>query len=226
MKMAIKDWPSDERPQEKLLTKGASALSDAELLAICLRNGCKGKSAVDLARELLQQFNGLRHLLESSTQELTRVPGMGLTKSVQLQAVIELARRHFASSLDRTLELSSSEEVKLYLRAQLRHHGQEVFACLFLDQQHRLIAFEKLFYGSVNQASVYPREVVKRALHHNAAAVILAHNHPSGVAKPSSSDRELTRELSQTLSIVDVKVVDHLIVGDYEVASFAEYGWL
>lgn len=224
--MTIKNWPENERPREKLLARGAYALSDAELLAIFLRTGCKGKSAVDLARDLLARFKTLRELLESDASQITQLPGIGLTKFTQLQAAVELSRRHLASSLDRAFEINSSEEVKTYLRAQLRHHQQEVFACLFLDQQHRLIAFEKLFYGSINQASVYPREILKRALHHNAASIIFAHNHPSGFAEPSLADQELTKELSKVLNIIDVKVIDHFVVGDDKTVSFAELGWL
>lgn len=224
--MSIAHWPEAERPREKLLQRGPAALSDAELLAIFLRTGCAGKSAVDLARELLSAFGGLRPLLEASQDEFCRGLGLGSAKYAQLQAVLEMARRHLSASLESGDSLTSPDLVRRYLSAQLRHRSHEVFAVLFLDNQHRLRAFDELFQGTIDGASVYPREVVKRALAHNAAAVILAHNHPSGVAEPSQSDRRITERLKQALDLVGVRVLDHMVVGDGEVVSFAERGWI
>jgi len=222
--MSIADWPEAERPREKLLSLGASALSDAELLAIFLRIGCAGKSAVDLARELLTQYGGLRPLLEANQAEFCRGLGLGSAKYAQLQAVLEMARRHLAATLKAGDILSSPAQVRQYLSAQLRHQPREVFAVLFLDNQHRLIAYDELFFGTIDGASVYPREVVKKALARNAAAVILAHNHPSGVAEPSQADQRITERLQAALNLVDVRVLDHMVVGDEEVVSFAERG--
>lgn len=224
--MAITDWPADERPREKLLTRGAPMLSDAELLAIFLRTGCKGKSAVDLARELLQRFGGLRQLLESSHDHFCEAHGLGTAKYVQLQAVLEMSRRHLAASLGVRKTLSSSSVVKDYLRSMLRHRQSEVFVGLFLDSQHQLIACDELFQGTIDGASVYPREVVKHALRHNAAAMIFAHNHPSGIAEPSDADRAITLRLKEALNLVDIRTLDHLVVGDDNVVSFAERGLL
>mgnify|MGYP006434541463 FL=1 len=224
--MSIAHWPEAERPREKLLQRGPAALSDAELLAIFLRTGCAGKSAVDLARELLSVFGGLRPLLEATQADFCRGQGLGSAKYAQLQAVLEMARRHLSASLESSDSLTSPDLVRRYLSAQLRHRTHEVFAVLFLDNQHRLRAFDELFQGTIDGASVYPREVVKRALAHNAAAVILAHNHPSGVAEPSQSDRRITERLQQALDLVGVRVLDHMVVGDGEVVSFAERGWI
>lgn len=222
--MAICDWPEGERPREKLLNLGAHALSDAELLAIFLRTGVTGKSAVDLARELLTTFGGLRPLLESSVDEFCAAHGLGPAKYVQLQAVLEMGQRHLAATLERESALESPAAVRAYLTSRLRHEPREVFACLFLDNRHRVIKFEPLFFGTIDAASVYPREVVRRALEHNAAAVILAHNHPSGVAEPSRADKQITDRLVQALALVDIRVLDHMVVGDAEVVSFAERG--
>ncbi|TCK06183.1 RadC family protein [Marinobacterium mangrovicola] len=224
--MAITDWPADERPREKLLARGAEALSDAELLAIFLRTGVKGKSAVDLARELLTTFGGLRPLIESSREQFCAALGLGDAKYVQLQAVMEMSRRHLEAQLQRGSALESPQAVRRYLSAQLRHENREVFACLLLDNRHRVIRFEPLFFGTINAASVYPREVVSLALRHQAAALILAHNHPSGVAEPSQADRQITDRLIDALALVDVRVLDHLVIGDGESVSFAERGWL
>lgn len=224
--MAISDWPVAERPREKLLSRGPQALSDAELLAIFLRTGCAGKSAVDLARELIGRFGGLRCLLEASQKEFCAALGLGVAKYSQLQAVMEMARRHLSEGLQRGELLNSAETARQYVRAQLRHQRQEVFAVLFLDNQHRLLAYKELFYGTIDGASVYPREVVRQALAHNAAAVILAHNHPSGVAEPSQADLRLTERLQSALDLVDVRVLDHFVVGDTEVTSFAQQGLL
>jgi len=224
--MSIADWPEAERPREKLLLAGPSALSDAELLAIFLRIGCAGKSAVDLARELLQQYGGLRPLLEATQADFCRGVGLGAAKYAQLQAVLEMARRHLTATLKAGDLLNSSDTVRRYVRAQLRHQQREVFAVLFLDNQHRLIAYEELFFGTIDGASVYPREVVKKALARNAAAVIFAHNHPSGIAEPSQADRRITERLQTALELVDIRVLDHLVVGDAEVVSFAERGFI
>lgn len=224
--MSIAKWPIAERPREKLLSLGPAALSDAELLAIFLRTGCVGKSAVDLARELLQEFGGLRPLLEASQTEFCRGPGLGNAKYAQLQAVLEMARRHLSASLQTGNALTSPGLVRQYLSARLRHHQREVFAVLFLDNQHRLITYAELFHGTIDSASVYPREVVKEALARNAAAIILAHNHPSGVAEPSQADRRITERIQAALELVDIRVLDHMVVGDSEVVSFAERGFL
>jgi DNA repair protein RadC len=224
--MAISDWPTAERPREKLLQRGPEALSDAELLAIFLRTGIPGKTAVDLARELLLEFGSLRALLNADRQRFCRSAGLGAAKYAQLQAVLEMARRHFEEVLQRGDALTSVETTRAYLSAQLRRYNYEVFACLFLDNQHRTIAFEELFRGTLDSASVYPREVVKRVLSHHAAAVIFAHNHPSGISEPSGADRQITEKLQQALQLFDVRVLDHFIIGDGRPYSFAEHGLL
>lgn len=224
--MSIRDWPAAERPREKLLEMGAAALTDAELLAIFLRTGVTGQSAVDLARHLLQDFGSLRALLEADLACFSRRLGLGPAKYAQLQAVLEMGRRHLAERLKRESALESPQAVRDYLKARLRHEPHEVFGCLFLDAKHRVIEFEALFHGSIDGASVYPRQVVKRALAHNAAAAILVHNHPSGVAEPSQADRLLTGRLKEALALIEVRVLDHFIVGDGEPLSLAEYGWL
>lgn len=224
--MAITDWPAEERPREKLIQRGASALSDAELLAIFLRTGVRGVTAVDLARQLLAQFGGLRELLQADLTGFTRHAGLGAAKYAQLQAVLEMGRRHLWQRLERGEPLTSPAATRQYLSARLRDYAFEVFACLFLDNRHRVLAFEELFRGTIDGASVYPREVVRRALYHNAAAVILAHNHPSGVAEPSRSDQHLTDRLRDALLLIDVRVLDHFVVGDGEPVSFAERGLL
>jgi DNA repair protein RadC len=224
--MAISDWPAQERPREKLLARGAAALSDAELLAIFLRTGVQGCSAVDLARHLLEHFGGLRPLLECSQADFCTAHGLGPAKYVQLQAVLEMSRRHLEAQLVRESALESPAMVRQYLASRLRHEPREVFACLLLDNRHRVIRYEALFHGTIDAASVHPREVVKLALAHNAAAVILAHNHPSGVAEPSKADRQITDRLVQSLGLVDIRVLDHMVIGDGETVSFAERGLL
>ncbi|MCS4503013.1 DNA repair protein RadC [Arhodomonas aquaeolei] len=224
--MAITDWPAAERPREKLLARGAGALSDAELLAIFLRTGRQGRTAVDVAREMLAAFDGLRGLMEADQDRFAAHPGMGPAKFAQLQAVLEMARRHLHERLVRGDALTSPGDTRLFLTARLRHQSAEVFAALFLDNRHRVIAFEELFRGTIDAAQVHPREVVRRALAHNAAAVIVAHNHPSGVAEPSGADEQITRRLRDALALVDVRVLDHFVVGDGEVVSFAERGLL
>jgi DNA repair protein RadC len=224
--VSIADWPEGERPREKLLQRGASALSDAELLAIFLRTGVRGKSAVDLAREMLAQFGSLNGLIAARQKEFCEIRGMGQAKFVQLQAVLEMARRALREQMQSGDVLNSPRAVRDYLQLLLRGREQEVFMVIFLDAQHRVIASEELFRGTLTQTSVYPREVVRRALHHNAAAVIFAHNHPSGVAEPSQSDRLLTDALKQALSLVDVRALDHFIVAGTGCLSFAERGIL
>jgi DNA repair protein RadC len=223
--MPITDWPADERPREKLLKRGAAALSDAELLAIFLRTGVAGRTAVDLARDLLSRFGGLRPLLQADLNAFCAARGLGQAKYTQLQAVLEMGRRHLSETLARGEALGNPDDTRRYLSARLRDYPFEVFACLFLDNRHRVIAFEELFRGTIDGASVHPREVVRRALVHNAAAVILAHNHPSGVAEPSRSDEAITRRLREALALVDIRVLDHVVVGD-ELVSFAERGLL
>lgn len=224
--MAISHWPERERPREKLLHRGPGALSDAELLAIFLRTGHAGKSAVDLARDLVHQFGSLAALMNAEREAFCSSKGLGPAKYAQLQAVLELARRHLGEHLQRDRGFSSPDSVASYLKAHLRHHRREVFMVLFLDTRHRLIASEELFYGTIDGASVYPREVVKRALYHNAAAVVFAHNHPSGVAEPSADDERITVRLRDALGLVDIRVLDHLVVGSGEVVSLAERGLL
>lgn len=224
--MSIKDWPAQERPREKLLEQGAQALTDAELLAIFLRTGVAGKSAVDLARQLLGEFGSLRTLLEADLAAFSAHLGLGPAKFSQLQAVLEMGRRHLAEGLKRDSALESPQQVRDYLKARLRHEPHEIFGCLFLDTRHRVLAFEALFHGTIDGASVYPRQVVKRALAYNAAAVILTHNHPSGIAEPSQADRLLTTRLKNALALVDVRVLDHFIVGDGEPVSLHELGCL
>ncbi|MEK6806770.1 MAG: DNA repair protein RadC [Pseudomonadota bacterium] len=223
--MTIRDWPEGERPREKLLARGASALSDAELLAIFLRTGVRGKSAVDVARELLKHFGGLRSLFSADLKALRAVKGLGAAKYTQLQATLEMARRHLSEELRNRDVVRDPASARRYLSAQLRDRDREVFAALFLDSQHRVLAYEELAQGTIDGAAVYPREVVKRALALGAAAIIFAHNHPSGVAEPSAADRTLTEKLKSALTLVDVRVLDHLVVGETTVA-FSERGWI
>lgn len=224
--MAISQWPEEERPREKLLARGAGALTDAELLAIFLRTGVTGKSAVDLARELLSDFDGLKGLLAADEARFCAARGLGRAKFAQLQAVLEMSRRYLRAELGTRDLLTSPEATRAYLKARLYGYPHEVFACLFLDNRHRLIRYEELFRGTIDGASVHPREVVRRALELNAAAVIFAHNHPSGVAEPSQSDLRITQRLKDALALVDVRVLDHLIVGEGDGASLAERGLL
>ncbi len=222
--MAITDWPAQERPRERLLAQGPHALSDAELLAIFLRTGMSGKSAVDLARELLHGFGSLTALTHASEAAFCAVPGLGPAKYAQLQAVMEMARRALKEQSKQRDALSSPQAVRDYLRLQLGSREYEVFMAVFLDTQNRVIATEELFRGSLKETSVYPREVVKRALAHNAAALIFAHNHPSGVAEPSRADEAITQALKQALALVDVRVLDHFIVAAGGGVSLAERG--
>lgn len=224
--MAIRDWPAAERPREKLIEQGAASLSDAELLAIFLRVGVVGKSAVDLARDLLTQFGSLNAIFNASEHALSQVHGIGSSKYVQLQAIFEMSRRALGEQLQQQDVFNSPQQVHDYLCLKLGGLSREVFLVLFLDAQNRLQASEEMFSGTLMQTSVYPREVVKRAMHHNAAAVIFAHNHPSGVAKPSQADELITKQLKQALALVDVKVLDHFIVAGNQTMSFVERGLL
>ncbi|MES2072498.1 MAG: DNA repair protein RadC [Pseudomonadota bacterium] len=222
--MAITDWPEDQRPRERLIRHGAPALSDAELLAVFLRVGVKGKSAVDLGRDMISRFGSLSGLFAASGKDFSSMHGLGDAKYAQLQAVLELAKRAISEELQSNASLSSPQAVKSYLQLMIGNKPYESFAVLFLDIKNRLIVSEELFRGTLSHASVYPREVVKAALQHNAAAIILAHNHPSGSSEPSSADIALTQTLKQTLALVDVQVLDHFIVANPHVYSFAEHG--
>ncbi len=224
--MTIRDWPKAERPREKLLERGAFALSDAELLAVLLGSGTRQGSAVELARDLLKEFGSLRDLLTSERARCLRQNGVGLARYSVLQASLELARRHYRETLRLGSALTAPDLTRAFLLAQLRDRPFEVFCCLHLDNRHRLIAFEEMFRGTLDGTSVHPREVVKAALARNAAAVILAHNHPSGVVDPSQADRLITQRLKDALAMVDVRVLDHVIVGDGHCYSFTEHGLL
>ncbi len=224
--MAITDWPENERPRERLLTHGPQVLSDAELLAIFLRTGVTGKSAVDVARDCLTRFNGLRGLFQANLQDFESIKGLGSAKYAQLQAVFELSRRAVNEELREGAAFTSPDRVREYLSLLLGHRPVEVFVALFLDTQNRLICAEELFRGTLTQTAVYPREVVKQALANNAASVIFAHNHPSGIAAPSNADLGLTRQLKQALHLIDVRVLDHFVVAGHTHYSFAEHGQL
>ncbi len=224
--MNIRDWPEQERPREKLLARGAAALSDAELLAVFFGTGQRGLNAIDLGRQLLHRHGGLRRLLRLPCAELVREPGLGLARASRLCAALELATRHLAMRMEEPDALTDPRVAGDYFRARLRDRQREVFACLFMDTRHRPIAIEELFHGTLDRSEVHPREVVKRALAHNAAAVMLAHNHPSGVSEPSSADRHITQMLAQSLALVDIRVLDHLVIGEGEPVSFAARGWL
>jgi DNA repair protein RadC len=223
--MAISDWPAAERPRERLLANGAKALSDAELLAVLLRTGVRDKSAVQLARELLDEFKGLAGLFSAGDQ-LAKVKGLGDAKRAQFAAAIELAHRSIGEKLKEGAALTSPGAVRDYLRLALAGRPHEVFVCIWLDAQHRVMKFEEPFRGTLTQTSVYPREIVKQALACNAAAVIFAHNHPSGVAQPSQADELLTANLKEALALVEVKLLDHFIVAGNQAISFAERGLL
>ncbi len=222
----IRDWPESERPREKLRERGASALSDAELLAVFIGTGRRGQTAVDIGRELLTRHGNLKTLLERDATALATEPGLGMAKSSRLLAALELGRRYLACELQRPDALVHPSACADYLRSRLGAYPYEVFACLFLDNRHRILGFEELFRGSIDGASVHPREVVRRCLAHNAAAVIFAHNHPSGVAEPSQADRAITAELKRALELIQVRVVDHFIVGAGAPTSFAARGLL
>jgi DNA repair protein RadC len=224
--MSISDWPIAERPREKLLQRGAEYLSDAELLAVFLRTGTINKTAVDIGRDLIKHFGSLRHLLESSPENVLAQEGIGPAKYALLMASLELGRRHLAQSLDDKELLTNPQMVKSFLRSRLRHQRHEVFAALFLDTQNKLLGFETLFEGTLDSCAVHPREVVKRALALHAASIIFAHNHPSGHAEPSAADKSITERLKSALALIDVRVLDHLVIGDSEIVSLAERGWI
>lgn len=223
--MPLKDLPADARPREKLLARGAAALSDSELLALLLRTGTAGRGVLQMAQELLDTFGGIAGLLHAGADDLKRIKGLGGTaKRAELIAVLELARRAMDQQLRQREAFSSPDAVKHFLQLHLSHKAHEVFAVLFLDAQNRLIAMEEMFRGTLTQTSVYPREIVLRALHHNAACCVLAHNHPSGTVSPSRADEALTQALKAALALVDVRVLDHVIVAPGDALSMAERG--
>jgi len=224
--MSIRQWPQRERPREKLLERGPSVLTEAELLAILLRTGVRGHSALDVARQLLIEFGSLRGLLTAEPQRLCAARGLGPTRYVVLQASLELARRHYQEPLRTGLQLNDDRATREFLQMRLRDLSYEVFCCLWLDNRRRVIAFDELFRGTLDTANVHAREVVKQALARNAAAVILAHNHPSGVAEPSVADQMVTQRLKEALALIEVRLLDHLVVGDGVCESFAERGLL
>ncbi|MEJ7747062.1 MAG: DNA repair protein RadC [Luteimonas sp.] len=224
--MHIRDWPATERPREKLLARGAAALSDAELLAIFLGSGLRGRDAVATARELLAVHGPLRALLERSAAQLATLPGLGPARACAIVAALELGNRHLASELERGDALSDPQAAGRYFAQRLRHQPHEVFAALFLDTRHRALAFEELFRGSIDGAEVHPREVVRRALVHNAAAVIVGHNHPSGNPEPSAADRAVTASLKHALALLDVRLLDHFVIADGPPVSLAARGWV
>jgi len=224
--MHIRDWPEDERPREKLLARGGAALSDAELLAIFIGCGSRGQNAVDLGRQLLGGFGGLRGLLDRPAPELVKLPGLGPARACALVAALELGTRHLGQQLQRGEALADPDQAGCYFSRKLRPLPHEVFACLFLDTRHRVIAYEELFRGTLDGSEVHPREVARRCLAHNAAAVIFGHNHPSGNPEASAADRAVTARLKQALALVEVRVLDHFIVGDGAPTSMAQRGWL
>ena len=224
--MQIRDWPPDERPREKLLSRGASALSDAELLALFLGSGLRGRDAVATARELLTAHGPLRTLLERPAADLLTLPAVGPARACALAAALELANRLLLATLERGEAIGDPSAAGRYFAQRLRGRRHEVFAALFLDTRHRVLAFEELFHGSVDSAEVHPREVARRALAFNASALIVGHNHPSGCAEPSAADRAVTQRLKQALALVDVRLLDHFIVGDGPPQSMAARGWV
>ena len=219
--MNIREWPLHERPRERMLNHGPASLSDAELLAIVLGSGRQGRNAIDLAHEMLSSFGGLRGILRSDEKTMCAFKGVGRTRYAILQAINEIARRSLLETMKKGDVLANPDQVREYLLMKIRDYKHETFVCLFLDNQHRLIAFEEMFRGTISGASVHPREIVKRCLHHNAAAIIFAHNHPSGSSSPSKSDKHITQELKESLGLIDVRVLDHFVVGE-DLTSFAE----
>lgn len=220
------NWPVEDRPREKLLQKGAQHLTDAELIAIFIKTGVKGKTAVDIAKGLLIEYNGLKQLLRAPIAALIQQPGIGQTKYVTLQAALELGKRYLSEMLPTGTILNNSQLTQQFLADRLRCYTNEVFCCLFMDNRFRLIQFEELFHGTINEASIYPREIVKRSLAHGAAKIILAHNHPTGLSEPSNADKEVTKLIKAALALVDIAVVDHVIVGNPGCFSFANAGLL
>ena len=223
--LSVRDWPAEEQPRNKVLNRGADVLSDAELLSVFIRSGCQGQTAVDVARTLLQTFGGLRGLLNADQGEVCAIAGIGPAKFAELKTVMEISRRYLRERLQRGDVLDDPDAVRFYLTSKLRDRKSEVFAVVFVDNRHRVIAYEEMFQGTIDGASVYPREVVRAALRHNAAAVIFAHNHPSMVAEPSQSDERITRRLRDALALIDVRVLDHFVVGD-QLVSMLERGLL
>jgi DNA repair protein RadC len=217
-------WPAGERPREKLLNKGAGSLSDSELLAIFLRTGIRGKNVIDLSREIIQHFGSLKRLFAATEKEFCSIKGLGRAKFVQLQACLEMSQRHIEEQITQQDAMQNPSQVKQYVQSRLMSKPNEVFAAIFLDNQHRVLAFEELFYGTINASSVHPRVLVQRCIAHNAAAVIVAHNHPSGIAEPSLSDIDITRTLKTALGLIDVRLLDHLVVASHQVTSLAERG--
>lgn len=224
--MHIRDWPIHERPREKLFTRGPAALSDAELLALFLGSGVRGRDAVATARELLSTHGPLRRLLDRPAAELVTLPGLGPARASRMAGALEIGRRHLAADLERGEQLTDPAMAGRYFSQRLRAHDHEVFAALFLDARHRALAFEELFRGTLDSAEVHPREVVRRALAHNAAAVIIGHNHPSGNSDPSDADHLITLRLRDALSLMDIRLLDHFVVGDGAPTSLAARGWL
>ncbi len=224
--MSIGEWPLSERPRERLLRQGPASLSDGELVAVLLGTGCAGSNALSIAHDLLKRWGGLPVLLQRSTVELAQARGMGPARAARLHAAVELGRRYLAEPADRGGTLRAPEDAVRFFHARLADLPHEVFGCLFLDTRHRLIRYEELFRGTIDGAAVYPREVLKRALHNNASAVIIGHNHPSGVAEPSEADRGITLKLAKALALVDVRLLDHLVVSRGGHVSLAERGWL
>ena len=222
--MSIRDWPKADRPRERLLADGPEQLSDSELLGIVLRTGFRGRSAIHVARDLLVRFGGLRELVAAPRSAVCATPGMGEAQFAAIQAIAELGRRHQGAAMQRGEVIDGPARMRRFLRARMRDYPSEVFACVFLDNRHRVIQFDRVFQGTVDGASVHPRELVRRCIAVNAAAVVAAHNHPSGVAEPSAADRAITRRLRDALALIDVRLLDHLIVGDEEVFSLAERG--
>lgn len=222
--MAINNWPPDERPREKLINHGVEFLTDAELLAVFLRTGRHGSTAVELARELLREHGGLRQVLNASPDSLIRTSGLGPAKCAQLQAALELGKRYLAQKLEREGPLTSPKQAVDFLTHKLRDRPHEVFAIVYLDNRHHVLRYQELFYGSLTGATVHPREVVKSALKNNAAAVIIAHNHPSGIAEPSRADENLTRRLKDALNLVEVRLLDHIVIGDGAFVSMSDRG--
>jgi len=224
--LTIRDWPKSERPRERLQELGATALSDAELLAILLRTGVQGRSAVDVARSLISDFGSLRELLSADMNQWTGKVGVGPARYATVMAALELARRLYKEPLRLSSPLTTPDMTRRFLIAQLRDRRYEVFCCLFLDNRHRLVAFEEIFRGTIDGASVHPREVIRQTLLHNAASLIVAHNHPSGVVEPSQADEQVTRRLRDALALVDVRLLDHFIVGEGRCFSFSEHGMI
>ena len=222
----LKDWPEQERPREKLLLRGSKSLSDAELLAIFLRTGCKGIDVVTLSRSLLKDFGSLHKLFNATESEFCEKKGLGQAKFVQLQAVLEMSRRYLEETMKRGDALTSATQTKAFLMAKMRDYQYEVFAALLLDNQHRVLCFHEFFFGTIDSAAVHPRIIAQKVLRENAAAIILVHNHPSGDPTASVSDRKITEKIISAMQLIDVTVLDHFIIGDGKTTSFAEKGWI